>query len=96
MSTIHGDQVRNTSIKTSDGAVKTAAGYVFWVSVSAGATGGAWQLNDSTDDSGTDKVSLSQPATSVSHHLFDPPLRFETGIYADIPGTNITLTVGYE
>lgn len=93
---IQATSVTTTSIKTSDAAVKSAAGRVFWVCASAGATGGAWQLNDSTDDGGTDLISVVMPASSVEFFAFDPPVEFGTGIYADIPGTNITLTVGYE
>lgn len=85
-----------TSIDTADGAVKTAAGTVYWVLVSAGATGGAWQLNDSADDTGTDLVSGVAPANSMTFLDFaDAPLSFGIGIYADIPGTNITITTGF-
>ena len=86
----------STSVDTSDGAVKSAGGYVYWVTASAGATGGAWELNDSTDDSGTDLLGHVQPANSSTHFSFiGAPISFDDGIYADIPGTNVTLTVGY-
>ena len=85
-----------TSINDSDASVKGAFGVVYWLLVSAGTTGGAYQLNASTDDGGTDLISGVAPATS---HLFldfsNAPIQFEAGIYADIPGTNVTLTVGY-
>jgi hypothetical protein len=85
-----------TSIDTSDAAVKASPGTVYWVLVSAVATGGAWQLNDSTDDSGTDLVSGVAPANSMTFlDLGSAPLSFNTGIYADIPGSNITITTGY-
>ena len=85
-----------TSIDTSDAAVKSAAGLVYWVVASAGATGGAWPLNDSTADGGTDRVSAVSPATSRPvRDVSQAPVKFESGIYADIPGTNVTLTVGY-
>jgi len=85
-----------TSIKTSDAAVKTTPGWVHWVCGSAGATGGAFQLNNSTDDSGTDLLSGVVAADSALFFgPFDPPIRFSTAIFADIPGTNVTLTVGY-
>jgi hypothetical protein len=44
----------DTTVLTSDGAVSSNPGKVYWVLVSAVATGGAWQLNDSTDDGGTE------------------------------------------
>jgi hypothetical protein len=86
----------HTAILTSDGEVKGGPGYVYWVLVSVVATGGAWQLNDSTDDSGTDMVSGVAAANTQTFLDFSGfPIRFGTGIYADIPGSNITLTVGY-
>lgn len=86
----------NTSVKTSDGAVKSGPGKVFWIAATAGATGGAFQLNDSLADGGTDLYSAVLPANS-NHFFgpFDPPIRFDTGIFADVPGTNITLTIAY-
>ena len=89
----------DTTILTSDGAVSSNPGKVYWVLVSAAATGGAWQLNDSTDDGGTDLVSGVAPANSMTVLRFgsenEGSLVFNTAIYADIPGSNITLTVGY-
>jgi len=86
----------HTTILTSDGQVKAGPGYVYWVLVSVVATGGAWQLNDSTDDGGTDIVSGVAAANTQTFLDFSGfPIRFGTGIFADIPGSNITLTVGY-
>lgn len=84
------------AIVTSDTAVKSTPGKVHWILASAGATGGAFQINDSTDDSGTDLISGVVGASTGPHLLnFDPPVEFGTGIYADVPGTNVTLTIGY-
>ena len=86
----------HTAILTSDGQVKAGPGYVYWVLVSVVATGGAWELNDSTADGGTDKVSGIAAANTQTFLDFSGfPIRFGTGIFADIPGSNITLTVGY-
>ena len=89
----------DTTVLTSDGAVSANPGKVYWVLVSAAATGGAWQLNDSTDEGGTDLVSGVQAANTSQFLRFgtenEGALVFGTAIYADIPGSNITLTVGY-
>lgn len=93
---VHGSEVK-TSIKAADGIVKSSAGYVWGYSFRAGATGGAFQLNDSTDDSGTDFISDTAAADSSTVFVgpFDPPIEFPNGIFADVPGTNVTLTVFY-
>jgi hypothetical protein len=89
----------DTTILIGDGAVSANPGKVYWVLVSAGDTGGAWQLNDSTADGGTDLVSGVAPANSMTFLRFgsenEGALVFGTAIFADIPGTNVTLTVGY-
>ena len=86
----------HTTILTSDGQVKAGPGYVYWILVSVVATGGAWQINDSTADGGTDMLSGVAAANTQTFLDFSGfPIRFGTGIFADIPGSNITLTVGY-
>ena len=89
-------QVTAVSIKTSDGAAKSNPGVVYWAGVSAGATGGAFQLNDSTDDSGTDILDITVAANSTQFFDFTgAPISFGTGIYVDVPGTNLKVNVGY-
>ena len=94
-----GNNVSNTSILTSDGQATSYPATVHWVLVSAAATGGAWQLNDSTDDGGTDQISGVQ-AANTSQFLrmganSEGALIFSTAVYVDIPGSNITITVGH-
>ena len=89
-------------ILSSDAAVKSAPGRVQWIIVSAGATGGLWQLNNSTDDTGADV--LSGFAQASSNTFLGPftdeqgtlsGVNFNTAIFADIPGTNVVLTIGF-
>ena len=86
--------IETTFVVTSDTSVATGVRVLKWLLVSAAATGGAWQINDSTDDSGTDKLSGVAAANSMT---FLGPLNLElkTGLYVDIPGTNITLSGGF-
>ena len=94
-----GNNVSNTSILTSDGQATSYPATVHWVLVSAVGTGGAWELNDSTDDGGTDLISGVQ-AANTSQFLrmganSEGALIFSTAVYVDIPGSNITITVGH-
>jgi hypothetical protein len=86
--------IETTFITASDLNVASGTRILKWLLVSAAATGGAWQINDSTDDTGTDRLSGVAPANSMT---FLGPLNLELrgGIFADIPGTNVTLSGGY-
>jgi hypothetical protein len=87
-------EVETTAIVTSDLSVATGPRIVKWIHVSAGATGGAFQINDSTDDSGTDKINITMPAsTTLAMPMLN--LALKLGLYVDVPGTNITVNVGY-
>ena len=94
-----GNNVSNASILTSDGQATSYPATVHWVLVSAAATGGAWQLNDSTDDGGTDLISGVQAANTSQFLRLgangEGALIFSTAVYVDIPGSNITITVGH-
>ena len=94
-----GNNVSNTSILSSDGQASSYPATVPWVLVSAAATGGAWQLNDSTDDGGTDLISGVQAANTSQFLRLgangEGALIFSTAVYVDIPGSNITITVGH-
>ena len=91
--------IEYTGIVTSDIAVKSAEALLVWMLVSAAATGGAWQLNDSLADGGTDLMSGVAGANTQQFMRFGSPgdgaLHFKTGLYADIQGTNVTITLGY-
>ena len=85
-----------TSVVTSDGSITTTPGLVFGVLVAAAATGGAWQLNDSADDSGDDLISgFAQASSQHFIDLSEIPVQFNTGIRADLAGSNQTFTVFY-
>ena len=85
-----------TSVVSSDGSITTAPGIVYGALAAAGTTGGLWQLNDSTDDSGTDLISGFAEASSQTYiDLSQSPVQFSTGIRADLPGSNQILTVFY-
>ena len=85
-----------TSVHTADGSVTTVPGKVYGVLVGAGATGGAWQLNDSDDDSGTDLIAGVVAANGGYYvNLSATPVEFNTAIRADLEGSNITMTVFY-
>jgi len=85
-----------TSVVTSDDSITTAPATVYGVLAAAGATGGLWQLNDSTDDSGTDKISGFIQASSQTYiDLSGSPVQFDIGIRADLAGSNQILTVFY-
>ena len=85
-----------TSITSADVRITTAPAIVYGILAAAGTTGGLWQLNDSSDDGGTDLISgFAQPSGETYIDLSNTPIHFNTAIRADIPGTNVTLTVLY-
>ena len=85
-----------TSVVSSDGSITTAPGIVYGVLAAAGTTGGLWQLNDSTDDSGTDLISGFAQASSQTYiDLSESPVQFSTAIRADLAGSTQILTVFY-
>jgi hypothetical protein len=86
--------VSNTSIVSSDGQATSYPATVYWMSISAAATGGRVQLNDSTDDSGTDIFDINMPANSTQF-FGGLDLYFGSAVYVDIPGSNIIVTVGH-
>ena len=89
----------STTILTSDGQIKATGGTLVWLTISAGDTGGAVQINNSTDDSGTDVMSLVVPPNSMTHIRLGMPdkggLYCKNGIYCDIPASNTTVSAGH-
>jgi len=83
-----------SGVITSDTAVKEAPGKVYWITLSV-ESASVIQLNDSTDDSGTDKWQLRLPDNGCIHINLDPPIECATGIYIDIPAGEPTVVVGY-
>ena len=90
-----------TTVVAADVAIKSASGRVWWITISnSHATdSAAVELNDSTDDSGTDRWGILLEAVDIIglpfHAVFDPPIQFDTGIYIDITGGTVKATVGW-
>jgi hypothetical protein len=85
--------VVQTSIDTGDGAITATRAKVYGILVAAGATGGVWELDDGTDATGTTMISgFAQASSQVFIPLGDTPIDFKTAIFADIGGTNVTVT----
>ena len=84
----------NSGVKTADAAIKASAGAVYWLTVSDTAAL-AIEINNSTDNSGTDVWALDLPAAGYAHFIFDPPIECDTGIYLDVSTATCKVTVGY-
>jgi len=86
--------LESSGVKTADVAIKSAPGKVYWLTISDTLATVA-QLNDSLDDSGTDQWQITIPDSGYAHCVFDPPLKFATGIYLDVPTGAGDIIVGY-
>lgn len=86
--------MQTSGVLAADAAVKSAAGKVFWISLSDTAAL-AIELNDSTDGTGTDKWAIDLPADGYGIFIFDPPIEFSTGIYLDVSTATCKVVVGY-
>lgn len=84
----------NSGVLSGDTAVKGSAGKVFWITVSDTAALSI-ELNDSTDDGGTDLWAIDIPANGYCHFIFDPPIEFSNGIYLDVSTATCKVTIGY-
>lgn len=91
-----------STVTTADATIKTGQGDVWWITISnSHATAStAVELNDSTDDSGTDRWGVLLEAVDLSgqpfHATFNPPIHFNTGIQIDITGGTVKATVGFD
>jgi hypothetical protein len=96
---VHGDEVIPTLL-TGDAAVKADPGHVHWITAGNSHATDACvvQLSDAADDS-NDVWELSLEAQDILgggiHCVFDPPMRFKVGIYADLTGGTPKVTVGW-
>ena len=86
--------LKNSGVLSGETLIKSGSGYIYWLTVSDTAAL-AIELNDSTDDSGTDLWSIDLPADGYGHFLFDPPIKFSAGIYLDVSTGTCKVTVGY-
>ena len=86
--------VSYSGLKTADVAIKSSPGKVYWLTISD-ASASAIQLNDSTDDSGTDIWGLILTTNTFHHFNFDPPLEFATGIFLDVSTGTPDVYMGY-
>ncbi len=90
-----------TTVSTADGTIKSSAGNVWWITIgnSHATASAAIELNDSTDDGGTDRWGVLLEAVDLSgqpsHFVFNPPIHFNTGIRIDITGGTVKATVGF-
>ena len=86
--------LKNSGVLSGDTAVKSGGGYVHWMTVSDTAAL-AIELNDSVDNSGTDRWAVDLPADAYAHFIFDPPIKFSNGIYLDVSTATCKVTIGY-
>jgi hypothetical protein len=85
---------KNSGILSEDTLIKSGGGYVYWLTVSDMAALTV-ELNDSTDGSGTGRWGIDIPSDGYGHFIFDPPIKFLTGIYLDVSTGTCKVTVGY-
>ena len=85
-----------SSVVTSDATLKTGAGYIHWITITN------THATDSTavelEDTGTDKWAVVVEAVDFLlnpfHAVFDPPIKCEVGIFVDITGGTVLVSVG--
>ena len=85
----------NSDVLAADTSVKGSAGEVYWMTISDTAAL-AIELNDSINNTGTDKWALDLPAAGYGHFIFDPPIECAAGIYLDVSTGTCKVTVGFK
>lgn len=83
-----------SGLKTANVKIKGSPGKVYWLTISD-ASASAIELNDSTDDSGTDVWGIILTTNTHDHFVFDPPIEFETGIWLDVSTGSPNVYIGY-
>jgi len=86
--------LQSSGILSADTSIKGSAGKVYEITVSCTAALNL-ELNDSTDNSGSDVWGITLPADGYAHYIFDPPFEFGTGIYLDVDTASCRVVVGY-
>lgn len=85
----------NSGVLATDTLIHTGVAAVYWIVLSDTAAL-AIELNDSTDDGGTDKWGIDLPADGYGIFIFDPPIEFANGIWLDVSTATCKVTVGYK
>jgi len=83
-----------SGVKSADAVIKGSPGAIYWLSVSDTAAL-AIELNNSTDNVGTDVWGMDLPAGGYAHFIFDPPIECSVGIYLDVSTATCKAVVGY-
>ena len=84
-----------TTVLSADTAIKTSPGVIYWISLSDTAAL-AIELNDSTNNTGTDRWAVDLPADGYGMWIFDPPIQCALGIYLDVSTGTCKVVVGYK
>ena len=85
----------NSGVKSADALIKGSAGDIYWISISDTAAL-SLELNNSTDNSGTDVWAGVFPANCYAHYILDPPIECSAGIYLDVSTATCKVVVGYK
>lgn len=87
----------STKRLTAVGAIKAAAGKLYWITVRPSTQDWYVSIDNSTDGSGTTAWDVGSGGSSSApfHAVFDPPIPFSTGIYLEAVDHITSITAGY-